>query len=375
MPNLFELPFELVLAIVQFLSNEELRHLSLVCRHLRQDCQAILLRTCTIPITFTRSVEEYQVLFQTPHFIESIRFISFRGQVGLGDVSVSSADGERVLAEVAGYIPTLHHLQCIEMTRMRPSVLLLDAIFRATFNKPTSLVLRRNFYPGEYTFPGQELKIHHLEACITNNYSSPSEHAMIARAFLPRLVSACAATLSSLHIYDDHYHTKMWDIPPVQLKSLTATATRDPSLVAFLKSQTYLEELRIRHDDVGVEGWASELSRSDLPKLRSVTASYESLRHLVPGRAIREANPDICCRRRLNIPYDTVRDFLRNTCPSAAGKGVDSVDLGFVLIEPMNILVLSKSKEILSNIRNLGIPCSVEVRHSHIYFPVHYLRT
>ena len=92
-------------------------------------------------------------------------------------------------------------------------------------------------------------------------------------------------------------------------------------------------------------------------------------------KPFREANPDICCRRRLNIPYDTVRDFLRNTCPSAAGKGVDSVDLGFVLIEPMNISVLSKSKEILSNVRSLGIPCSVEVRHSHISFPVHYLRT
>ena len=29
---------------------------------------------------------------------------------------------------------------------------------------------------------------------------------------------------------------------------------RDPSLVAFLKFQTSLEELRIRQDDVGVEG-------------------------------------------------------------------------------------------------------------------------
>ena len=203
MPNLFELPFELVLAVVQFLSNEELRQLSLVCRHLRLDCQAILLRTCTIPITFTRSVEEYRVLFQMPHSIESIRFISFRSRVALGDVSVSRADSEGVLAEVAGHIPTLYRLQCIEITRMRPSVLLLDAIFRATFNKPMSLVLRRNIYPGEYTFPGQDLKIHHLEACMTSHYHDPSEHAMIARAFLPRLVSACTATLSSLNTVGD----------------------------------------------------------------------------------------------------------------------------------------------------------------------------
>ena len=79
MPNLLELPFELVLAIARFLGNGELRHLSLVCHHLRRDCQAMLLTTCTIPITFKRSAEDYRALFQTPHFNESIRFMSFRG--------------------------------------------------------------------------------------------------------------------------------------------------------------------------------------------------------------------------------------------------------------------------------------------------------
>jgi len=370
MPNLFELPFELVLAVVRFLSNEELRHLSLVCRHLRRDCQAMLLQTCTIPITLTRSVEGYRVLFQTPHFKESIRFMSLRGRV-VGGVPMSSTDGQRVLAEVAGHIPTLHRLQYIEIARMEPSISLLDAIFRAAFNKPISLVLRYNIYPEEYRFPGQELKIHHIEVHVTDNFQDASKNTTIARAFLPRLVSACATTLSSLHIYDDLYQAKMWDIPPVRLKSLTATATRDPSLVAFLQSQTSLEELRITYDDSRVQGWASKLSSSDLPRLRSVTASYGSLRHLIAGRAIREANPDPWYP---SSSYDSVHDFLHNTCPSAAGKGVESIDLGFVLNRPTAIFVLAKSRRLhLSNIRNLGIPCHVQV--SHVSFPNHYLRT
>jgi hypothetical protein len=121
MPNLLELPFELVLAVVRFLSNEDLRHLSLVCRHLRRDCQATLLQTCTIPITLEhRSVEEYRVLFQTPHFNESIRFLSFRGRVCLTTSRFRVGTDREVLAEVAGRIPTLHRLQCIEMSRMEP---------------------------------------------------------------------------------------------------------------------------------------------------------------------------------------------------------------------------------------------------------------
>ena len=117
------------------------------------------------------------------------------------------------LAEVAGHIPTLHRLQCIEMTRMEPTILLLDAIFRSTFNKPMKLVLRRNIYPEEYNFPGQDLKIHYIEASVTNSLHNYSKHATIAQVFLSRSVSACAATLTSLHIYVDYHHTKMWDIP------------------------------------------------------------------------------------------------------------------------------------------------------------------
>ena len=120
-----------------------------------------------------------------------------------------SADKRAVLAEVAGHIPTLHRLQCIEMTRIEPTILLLDAIFRSTFNKPMQLVLRRNIYPEGYKFPSQDLKIHYIEASVTNRVHNASEHATIARVFLPRLVSACAATLTNLHIYDDHYHTKI----------------------------------------------------------------------------------------------------------------------------------------------------------------------
>jgi len=369
MPNFLELPFELVLAVVRFLSNEELRHLSLVCRHLRPDCQAMLLKTCTIPITLNRSAEEYRVLFQTPHFNQSIHFMSFRGRVARD--GVPSADKQAAFAEVAGHIPTLHRLQCIEMTRIEPSILLLDAIFRSTFSKPMKLLLRRNTYPEEYRFPGQELKIHYIEAFVTNSHYNSSRSAMIARAFLPRLVSACAATLTSLHIYDDQYHTNMWDIPPVQLKSLTASATLDPSLVTFLQSQAYLEELRIRRDVVEVEGWASKLSRSDLPNLRSVMASYETLRYLVPGRAIREVNPDFF-GGYLSTSYDEVCDFLHNTCPSAAGNGVESLDLGAVLTQPMGIQVLSNYQGSLSNIRNLGIPCHAVVRRSCV-FPKHLL--
>ena len=127
MPNLLELPYALVLAVVRFLSNGELRHLSLVCR---RDCQAMLLTTCTIPITFNRSVEDYRALFQTLHFNESIRFMSFHGRV-VPD-NIPNVDKQAVLAEVAGQIPTLHRLQCIEMTRMEPTILLLDAIFRSS---------------------------------------------------------------------------------------------------------------------------------------------------------------------------------------------------------------------------------------------------
>ena len=93
---------------------------------------------------------------------------------------------------------------------MEPTILLLDAIFRSTFNKPRKLVLRRNIYPEEYKFPGQDLKIHYIEASVTNRLHNSSKHATIARVFLPRLVSACAATLTNLHIYDDHYHTRMY---------------------------------------------------------------------------------------------------------------------------------------------------------------------
>jgi hypothetical protein len=157
------------------------------------------------------------------------------------------------------------------------------------------LVLRCNAYPEEYKFPAQDLKIHHIEACVTNSYgdelSIRYDRSIVPPSFSVRMRGNI---IKPAHIRRP-YHTKMWDIPPVQLKSLTATATRDPSLVAFLQSQTSLEELRIRHDDSRTEGWASKLSRSDLPNLRSVTASYGSLRYLVPGRAIREANPDICC--------------------------------------------------------------------------------
>ena len=363
MPNLFELPFELVLAVVRLLSNKELRHLSLVCRSLRRDCQAMLLKTCTIPITLNRSAEEYRVLFQTPHFNESIRFMSFRSRV-MHD-GLPGADKQAALTEVAAHIPTLHSLQCIETTRIETSILLLDAVFRSTFSKPMKLVLTRNTYPEEYKFPDQDLKIHYIE------YNA-FKHATFARTFLPRLVSACAATLTTLHIYDDHYHTNMWDIPPLQLKSLTATATRDPSLVTFLQSQVYLEELQIRRDIYGVEGWAFKLSRSDLPNLRSITASLESLRHIIPGRAIREVNPDFCGRYLSTTSYDEVRDFLHDTCRSAAGNGVESLDLGAVLNQRMGISTLSEFQGSLSNIRNLVIPCNLKVRRSCV-FPKHLL--
>ena len=378
MPNFLELPFELVLAVVRFLSNGELRHLSLVCHHLRRDCQAMLLTTCTIPITFNRSVEDYRALFQTPQFKESIRFMSFRGSV-VPD-GIPSADKRTVLAEVARHIPTLRRLQCIEMTRIEPTIPLLDAIFRSTFNKPIKLLLSRNIYPKEYKFPGQDLKIHCIEASVIHNLHNASKRAPVSRVFLPRLVSACAATLTSLHIYD-HYHTKMggippvqlmWDIPPVQLKSLTVTATQDPSLVAFLQSQTYLEELTIRRDDNWVEGWASKLSRSDLPNLRSVTASHGSLRCLLPGRAIREANPSTYDIR--DCSYEAVHAFLYNTCPSAAGNGVESLDLGSFMTPWMGISVLYRYWESLSNIRNLEIPCNEKVRQSCL-FPEHFLRS
>ena len=377
MLNFLELPFELVLAVLRFLSNEELRHLSLVCRHLRQDCQAMLLKTCTIPITLDRSVEEYRELFQTSHFKESIHFMSFRGVAEPN--GYTSTDKRGVLAEVAGYIPTLHRLQCIEMTRIEPTILLLDAIFRSTFNKPMKLVLRHNVYPEEYKFPSQDLKIHYIEATVINSSHNASQYATISRVFLPRLVSACAATLTSLHIYD-HYHNNrwdippvplMWDIPPVQLKSLTVTATQDPSLVAFLQSQTYLEELTIRRDNLGVKGWASRLSRSDLPNLRSVTASHGSLRYLLPGRAIREANPTTYYTR--DYSYKEVYDFLYNTCPSAAGNGVESLDLGSFMYDWMGIGVLSRYQGSLSNIRNLVIPCGEMVRQSCV-LPEHFLR-
>ena len=371
MPGLLELPLELVLAIMQLLGNEDLRQLSLVCQRLRPDCQATLLQTCTIPITLERSVEEYRVLFQTPYFIESIRFLSFRGRFRSDNFPDSSADEQTVFTEIAGRIPTLHRLQCIKMSRTEPSLQLLDAIFCFASNKLMKLVLSINAYPEEYIFPAQDLKIHHIEACVTKSYGgSPRPYATTARSFLPRLVSACAATLSRLHIYDDHTHTKMWDIPPVRLRSLTATATRDPSLVAFLQSQTSLEELTIRHDEHLTEGWASKLSQSDLPELRSVTASCGSLRYLVAGRAIREANPDICCG---SYSHDLVRDFLRNTRLSASGKGIESVDLGSVLNAPMGVPVLAEFHDSLSTIQSLGIPCRVQVRQSHVILGL-YLR-
>jgi len=367
MVNLLELPLELVLAVVQLLGNEDLRRLSLACRHFRPYCQAALLQTCTIPITLERSVEEYRVLFQTPHFNESIRFLSIRGRVlpdDIPDSNNSSGDDQAVFAKVAGHIPTLCRLQCIEMSRVQPGILLLDAIFRSSVNKPMRLVLGLNTYPEEYTFPGKDLKIYHIEACVTNVYGGhPNPYATTARLFLPHLVSACAATLSGLHIHDNHTHTKMWNISSVQLRSLTVTATRDASLVAFLQSQASLEELTIIHDDVDVSGWASKLSGSDLPKLRSVTASFGSLRYLVPGRAIREANPDICCGA---LTHDVVHDFLRNTCPRAAGNGIARLDLGSVLSGSMGLQVLSESGRTLSNIQCLGIPCLVEVRQSHV---------
>ena len=227
-------------------------------------------------------MEEYCVLFQTPHFNESIRFLSIRGRVlpdDIPDSNNSSGDDQAIFAEVAGHIPTLRGLQCIEMSRVEPDILLLDAIFRSTVNKPMRLLLSFNTYPEEYTFPSKDLKIYHIKVYVKRVHGSRSKlYAATARLFLPRLVSACAATLSSLHIYDDHTYTNVWDISSVQLRSLTVTATRDPSLVAFLQSQAYLEELIIRHDDSGVEGWASKLSGSDLPNLRSVTASFGSLR-------------------------------------------------------------------------------------------------
>ena len=367
MPNLLELPFELVLAVVKFLSNGELRHLSLVCHHLRRDCQAMLLTTCTIPITFGshRSVEDYRELFQTPHFKESIRFISFRG-VRIAPDIIPSEEKRAVLAEVAGHIPTLHRLQCIEMTKIEPTILLLDAIFRSTFNKPMKLVLRHNIYPEEYKFPSQDLKIHYIGATVTNMVQDASKHATIARVFLPRLVSACVATLKNLHINDGHY--KMLDILPVRLKSLTTTATQDPSLIAFLRSQTYLEELTIRLDD---SGWASKLSRSDLPNLRSVTASHGSLRYFLPGRAIREVNPSGYDTG--NYSYEALHDLLYNTCPSAAGNGVESLDLGSFMTQWMGVSVLRRYQGSLSNIRNLGIPCYEKVRQSCV-FPEHFLR-
>ena len=331
----------------------------------------MLLQTCTIPITLNRSAEEYRVLFQTPHFTKSIRFMSIRGRVLPDDIPVSSGHEQAVFAEVAGRIPTLHHLRCIEMSRLEPSILLLDAIFRSAFNKPMKLTLSLNTYPVEYKFPGQDLKIYHIEAYVANSYCDSSDKATIARAFLPRLVSACAATLSSLHIYDDHFHTKMWDLPPVRLKSLTTSAAQDQSLVAFLRSQVSLEELKVRMDDPGADEWASSLSGSDLPNLRSVTAAYRSIRYLVPGRPIREVNPDVC--RGVNFDwYYPARDFLRSTCRSAAGDGVESLDLGAVLPESMSMLVLSESLGSLSNIRSLGIPCGLKVRQSHA-LPEHFL--
>ena len=369
MPNLLALPLELVLAVVRHLSNADLRHLSLVCQHLRPGCQVTLLQTCTIPITLERSVEEYRVLFQTPHFYESIRFLAFRGRFWADGFPDSTADEQGVFIDVAGRIPTLHRLQCIEISRLEPSPLLLDAIFRFTSNRPTKLLLSVNAYPEEYIFPAQDLQIHHIAVCVSKG-GSPRPYATIARSFLPRLVSACAATLSSLHIYDCHSRTKMWDIPFVRLRSLTTTATRDPSLVAFLRSQTSLEELTIRCDDRVVEGWASKLSLSDLPKLRSVTASCGTLRYIVPGRAIQEANPDVCCGGYSDV---VVNDFLRNTYPSAAGNGIERMDLGSALNPSMGFPVLSAFQESLSTIRSLGIPCRILVRQSYAILKL-YLR-
>ena len=74
---------------------------------------------------------------------------------------------------------------------MEPTILLLDAIFRSTFNKPRKLVLRRNIYPEEYKFPGQDLKIHYIEASVTNNLHNSSKHATIPRVFLPQSFSVC----------------------------------------------------------------------------------------------------------------------------------------------------------------------------------------
>jgi len=362
MIDLLELPLELVLAVVQLLGNEDLRILSLVCRHLRPYCQAVLLQTCSIPITLSlrRSVEDYRILFQTPHFNESIRFLSIRGRPN-NDPAYANGDDQAWFAEVAGHIPTLRRLQCIEINKVEPGIPLLDAIFRSTVNKPMKLILNLNTYPEEYTFPAKDLKIYHIEAGVRSVYIDPPEP--YPTSFFPRLVSACAATLSSLHIYDDHTYTNMWDNSSVQLRSLTVTATRDPSLVAFLQSQASLEELIIRHDDSRVEGWASKLSGSDLPNLRSVTASFGSLRYLVPGRPIREANPDNCCE---DLTSTGVHDFLCNTCPRAAGDGIESVDLGAVLSGSMVLPVLSKSQRAISNIQYLGIPCLVKVRQSHV---------
>jgi len=301
--------------------------------------------------------------------------MSIRGRVLPDDVPVSGGWFQAVFAEVAGRIPTLHRLQWIEMSRLEPGILLLDAIFRSGFNKSIKLALSLNTYPVVYNFPGQDLKIHRIEVCVTNVFCDNSDKATIARVFLPRLVSACAATLSSLHIYDDHVHTKMWDLPPVRLKSLTTSAAQDQSLVAFLRSQISLEELKVRMDDPGADQWASWLSESDLPNLRSVTAAYGSLRYLVPGRPIREANPHACCRARFDVDvwHYSARDFLRNTCPSAAGDGVESLDLGAVVTESMIMLVLPESLGSLSNIRSLGIPCGLKVRRSHP-LPEHFLK-
>jgi len=47
------------------------------------------------------------------------------------------------------------------------------------------------------------------------------------------------------------------------------------------------------------------------------TEAYESLRYLVPGRPIREANPQDYSERFFNRP-DAVRDFLRKISPNAA---------------------------------------------------------
>ena len=91
--------------------------------------------------------------------------------------------------------------------------------------------------------------------------------------------------------------------------------------MAFLQTQASLEELMIREDDIGVEGWASKLSRSDLPNLRSVTAAYGSLWYLIPGRAIREANPSTYRSRKASC--EAVRAFTHNTCPGAARNGVE----------------------------------------------------